>query len=89
VQTGGTAPGDLPYALGAGKRLQRFHTRKTEILGSDLTAIASLIACKIIILEKGREGGWSRAHSTVHVQTHTLALMHTQPKSCKCRNLSL
>lgn len=55
MQTGGTAPRDLPYAVGAGKRLQRFHTRKTEILGSDLTAIASLIACKIIILQQGRE----------------------------------
>lgn len=57
MQTGGTAPGDLPSAFGAGKRLQRFHTRRAEIFGSDLTAIASLIACKIIILQKARKGG--------------------------------
>lgn len=43
METGGTAPRDLPYAFGAGKRLQRLHTKNTELLGSDLTAIAGLI----------------------------------------------
>lgn len=76
---------DLPYAFGAGKRLQRFHTRQAELLGSDLTAIAGLIACKKSLFCKG--GGRNRAHSTLHVQTDTCALMHAQYN--KCRNLSL
>lgn len=46
----------LGSPLGAGKRLQRFHTRKTVIHGRDLTAIANLIGCKIIMVQKGREG---------------------------------
>lgn len=67
--------------------MQRFHTRKTELLGSDLTAIAGLIARKIIILQRGREEQGSFRRTCAN--THTRALTHAQPNNCKCRNLSL